>query len=186
MYPGSKIASPLMNSGVKHDRSFFSLLYVQVFVRENRFELSRVSHSLLVQSAAAEAGVGCGPDYVECQASSGAEQRRQVLIFSTSVGLSHCSRCCLCLQALAFWWPDFQLPVSICVSLLEPWFGVWHLPCPFSTKSRLEMLGKYYPPPQALNQSPKRMGVWILQLLALGGTILSECFVLASRVPQGY
>lgn len=87
------------------------LLQVQIFVRENLIGLSQVNNSLLFQLAMAYAGGGS--DFVVCEASSGTEQRRKVVI-----SLAHLQfeplwqMLSMSPQALTFRWPAFQLPVS--------------------------------------------------------------------------
>lgn len=129
------------------------------FCSKSKFLWERISldflKSIIHFFQLAMAYAGGGSDFVVCEASSGTEQRRKVVI-----SLAHLQfkplwqMLSMSPQALTFRWPAFQLPVSAFLCL-----RVWHLPCPSSTKNRLDILEKYYLSPQALNQWLKGTGV---------------------------
>lgn len=111
------------------------LLQVQIFVRENLIGFFRISHSLLSQSAVAEAGwLSEAVAYL---------RREKLVIFSTCAGLSMVSGAQFSPSGISIS-VSWLLTANSCISLLEGLFGDWHLPHS-RANSRFKVLEKYYP-----------------------------------------
>lgn len=151
------------------------LLQVQIFVRENLIGFFRISHSLLSQSAVAEAGwLSEAVAYL---------RREKLVIFSTCAGLSMVSGALSSHpQALAFQFPDFSLPIAAFLCLRD-YLGTDICPIP----AQIADSKCWKNTTHSISSQSNTEENWYINAPApcpWSGTILSVYFAMAPRVPQ--